>query len=383
MKNKIKVSHYVGLSGVGGVQRNFIEYYNKSSDNDKRFEHTIYSNATADKEYGFDAPIRNILHLKHLLHFIYDLCSSKTIVHIYNRLGSKKLCFLMALLPVKKLIIHERGGCWNIPSSQRAVVRSLANNSTLLLANSFASKQMLIQKFLVEEAKIRVIHNGVIIHDLNINHKRHKNNDIFKVGYIGRLDTPKGVHILIKAFKTVDKNIELEIAGDGVLLNDLKKQAEGMNNVKFIGRVDEPYTFLKSCNMLVVPSIREPLGNVCLEAGICSLPVVAANIDGLPEIIVDTVSGELIKATSPLSLSKVILSALPHSEVVYDPVSNKTKPPLEINAHDLVDKIHKFRNNPDLCEKYGVNLHDKVVKYFTMERYISELHSLYFELCKE
>jgi glycosyltransferase involved in cell wall biosynthesis len=383
MKNKIKVSHYVGLSGVGGVQRNFIEYYNKSVDNDKSVEHTIYSTATADKEYGFDAPIRNILHLKHFLHFIYDLCSSKAIVHIYNRLGSQKFSFLIALLPVKKLVIHERGACWNIPSSQGAVVRRLANKSTLLLANSFASKQMLIQKFFVEETKIRVIHNGVIINDLNISHNRHQNNDIFKVGYIGRLDTPKGVHILIEAFKTIDKNIDLEIVGDGVLLNDLKKQAEGMNNVKFIGRVDEPYTFLKSCHMLVVPSLREPLGNVCIEAGICSLPVVAANIDGIPEIITDAVSGELITATSPLSLSKVTSSALPHSEVVYDPISKKIKPPLEINTHELVDKIHKFRNMPDLCEKYGMQLHDKVVTYFTMERYISELHSLYFELDKE
>ena len=82
-----------------------------------------------------------------------------------------------------------------------------------------------------------------------------------------------------------NENIKLVIAGEGVLEHMLKKNAAKLNNVQFIGRVKNPYLFMNKVSLLVVPSIREPLGNVCLEAGLCKVPVLATNVDGLPEII--------------------------------------------------------------------------------------------------
>ena len=69
-----------------------------------------------------------------------------------------------------------------------------------------------------------------------------------------------------------------------------------------MGRVKDPYDFLKQIDLLIVPSIREPFGNICIEAGLCKTPVLASNIDGIPEIIKHNFSGELITPTDNLTV---------------------------------------------------------------------------------
>ena len=43
-------------------------------------------------------------------------------------------------------------------------------------------------------------------------------------------------------------------------------------------------------NVIVVPSIREPLGNVIIESGFVSKPVIASKVDGIPETITNNKS---------------------------------------------------------------------------------------------
>jgi len=188
------------------------------------------------------------------------------------------------------------------------------------------------------------------------------------------------VHVLIEAMHYLaDYNIKLTIAGDGVLKEVLKKKAHGLDNVSFVGRIIDPYFFLNGLDLLVVPSIREPLGNVCLEAGLCKVPVLAANVDGLPEIIKNKVSGELILPSKKVSFETVNMAA-PLPEFVVNPITQELELPKQIDPFLLSHKILEMRDDPDTLIEYGEQLHNRVVKYFSIERYYDELYNIYCEV---
>ena len=375
------VSHFVGLSGIGGVQRNFVEYINNQVALDNRLLHKVYTLGKVDLQYKIQVKIYNVKNPIHLFSLILDIISKKKIVHFYNNLASLKISIFLFFLPTCNLIFHERGTIWNLPSSRRVLLRFVAWKAELILANSNATRIMLERKFDIPYYKINVLHNGIDISRKCIKDKLPLHTPIvFRVGFIGRLDTPKGVHVLIDAMRYLTHyKIKLIIAGDGALENILKDQADDMANVSFIGRVADPNSFLSSIDLLVVPSIREPLGNVCLEAGLCKVPVLAANVDGLPEIIEDKVSGELIDATDQV-LVDLEEGAVPLPEFVVNPDTQQLCLPKQINPTLLAKQILELSTEPDKLNYYAVNLHDKVTSYFNINRYRAELHKVYSEM---
>jgi glycosyltransferase involved in cell wall biosynthesis len=380
----IHVSHFVGLSGVGGVQKNFVEYFNNQATSglDNRLVHKIYTLGKVDLQYQYklSSEVCDIKNPKYLFSLILDIISRKNIVHFYNNLTSLKVVILLFLLPVSNLILHERGTIWNLHSSRGLLLRFVAWKAELILANSNATKIMLVEKFYIPNEKIRVLHNGIDTTIKCTKKPKYSYPSFFCIGFIGRLDTPKGVHVLIDAMHhLVKRNIKLIIAGNGVLENALKTQARDLKNISFVGRIIEPYSFLSSLDLLVVPSIREPLGNICLEAGLCKIPVLAANIDGIPEIIEHKVSGELIKATDEISII-FPKKSVPLPEFVVDPVSLKLYAPKQINSHLLARKILELSRDPERLRVYAINLYTKVIKYFNICRYESELHAIYHEV---
>jgi len=121
------------------------------------------------------------------------------------------------------------------------------------------------------------------------------------------------------------------------------------------------------------------LGNVCLEAGLCRVPVLAANIDGLPEIIENRVSGELMDATDEVSIN-IPESALPLPEFVVNSDKRRLGAPKQINPLLLSEKILELSFERDKLKYYADELHNKVVTYFNMERYRKELDVIYYEI---
>jgi len=304
------------------------------------------------------------------------------IVHFYNNLSSLKVAFLLVLLPVRKLVIHERGTIWNQKSTSWAIPRFVAWKASVILSNSFATKTMLAKKFFIPEKKIQVLHNGIdISKGYKCRHHREKENITpFVVGFLGRLDTPKGVHVLIDAMQyLINEKVELVVAGEGILENILRQRASKSKNVRFIGRVKNPYSFMNEINLLVVPSIREPLGNVCLEAGLYKVPVLAANVDGLPEIIENEISGELIEATDKVSVD-TLEGSVPLPEFVVNPVNQQLRMPKQINSYLLSRRILELSLKPEKLERYANKLHNKVINYFNINRYNTELQEIYRKL---
>jgi glycosyltransferase involved in cell wall biosynthesis len=113
---------------------------------------------------------------------------------------------------------------------------------------------------------------------------------------LGRLHPNKGFELLLEAL-TKTRKVDLWIAGDGPLRSRLERLAARRriaDRVCFLGWREDVPALLARADLLVCPSLHEPLGNVVIEAWSAGLPVVATASDGPAALIEDGQSGILV-----------------------------------------------------------------------------------------
>jgi glycosyltransferase involved in cell wall biosynthesis len=113
---------------------------------------------------------------------------------------------------------------------------------------------------------------------------------------LGRLHPNKGFDLLLEAL-AIAQEVHLWIAGDGPLRVKLERLASQLGvgeRVRFLGWRDDVPALLARADLLVCPSLHEPLGNVVIEAWSAGLPVVATASDGPAGLIEDGESGILV-----------------------------------------------------------------------------------------
>lgn len=149
----------------------------------------------------------------------------------------------------------------------------------------------------------------------------HAVNGKFKVLFVGRHIERKGICYLIEAAKylSADK-FEIRIVGEGDLTEELKAQAaqlEGDKNVAsiiFTGKLVAPELAreYREANVFVLPAIvdhkgdTEGLGVVLIEAMELGLPIVASDVGGIPDVVVNNESGILVPEKDPVALADAI-----------------------------------------------------------------------------
>ena len=373
-----KIIHQLSLSDIGGVQRSFYLYFFYALKNSD-FDHSIYSMHDIIDSFSSLNKFHNNLKKSFLnkLKFIFFLNSKKYIIHFYNNLGSSSVYKLLNVFPSLNIIFHERGSVWNAKDEDAKVIRSNSNKAKVIIANSNASKLMLIKRFGVDENKIKVIYNGFLSKNYKSNYKIiESNSQKISIGYLGRLDTPKGVHSLINSAKTLTE-YEFFIAGSGVLENKLKQLAHKSKNINFLGSVKDPLEFISKMDIIVVPSIREPLGNTIIESGYCKKPVIASNVDGIAEIIQDGVNGILINPDKELTFIEISENIVPFPKVVINPLNQELQKPKEIDPYKLSKSIKFLADNPNTRKLYGNNLYKTVKEKFNVENYYDNLEKIY------
>lgn len=168
--------------------------------------------------------------------------------------------------------------------------------------------------------KIKVILNGIdgnkYKNKIDKNKKRkelnidNRNNPI--LGFVGRLSPEKGLIYLIKAMKLLVKefpNILLLIVGEGALLEELKRETKALGmeqNIRFIGPRSDINEILGILDIFVLPSLREGLPLVLLEAAAASLPIVATDVGGNRQVVKHGTNGLLVKHGDATSLYNAI-----------------------------------------------------------------------------
>ncbi len=117
------------------------------------------------------------------------------------------------------------------------------------------------------------------------------------IGAVCRLVPQKGLSDGLAAFaRGAPKNAHLAIIGDGPLRGSLEAQAAALpcrERVHFLGWRPDAAQCLAALDILLMPSRWEGFGLVLLEAFVAGLPILASNVGGIAEVVVDGESGLL------------------------------------------------------------------------------------------
>lgn len=176
-----------------------------------------------------------------------------------------------------------------------------------------------------------------------------KKDNIFRLGYLGRLSPRKNVESLIYAFhelKDLSKNAELLIIGGGddkyeeFLKTEVKRL--NLNNVRFTGFLSgkEKDEAISSLSVLAMPSEFENLGNVILEGLIRSIPCIATK--GAPwEELVSHRCGWWVDFNQE-AITDAVRKAMNSSQKELDDMGKRGRE-LMINNYSIIEVAKKIK----------------------------------------
>jgi glycosyltransferase involved in cell wall biosynthesis len=164
--------------------------------------------------------------------------------------------------------------------------RALMNSTDLFLFESAFARDTYQRTIGIPKGLVRCVFNGVTADEFD---PVARAADATDVVYVGEFRHIKGTDLLIDAvarLRSDGKPVTLTLAGDGEEIETLKAQIARLGlteAVRFIGHVKARYGFSKG-NLLVVPSRGDSMPYVVIEAAAAGIPMVAANVGGIPEI---------------------------------------------------------------------------------------------------
>ena len=194
----------------------------------------------------------------------------------------------------------------------------------------------------------------------------HAVNGKFKILFVGRHIERKGIRYLIEAAKYLPRDkFEIRIVGGGALTEQLKKQAALLDerretkdertqsaSIIFTGKLspEDLANEYRTANVFTLPAIvdskgdTEGLGVVLIEAMELGLPIVASNVGGIPDVVIDGESGILVPEKDPEALA---------------------------------DAFKRLEENPSLIEKLLVGARKRINECFTWNGIIERQIDVY------
>lgn len=170
------------------------------------------------------------------------------------------------------------------------------------------------------------------------------------VVYIGNLLASKGVLDLLKAISEIKyKPVHLAFIGDGPMVSKILSESKklGLQScVHVLGSCSHEKVphYLSAADIFVLPSYREGLPTICVEALACECPVIASNVGGIPELIKNAITGLLVQPGDHKYLSEAL------TRIIVEPSYGKK---MARNGRLLVEKDYDIvKNARDLISIY-------------------------------
>ena len=173
----------------------------------------------------------------------------------------------------------------------------------------------------VPVGKIRQIYNGVDTSRFAADGQTaqlpfNQESNAFTFGFVGRLDPVKGLDVLIEAFAKIakrrtvrDRPIRLVIVGDGperARCETALRKRDIFDQAWLPGAQDDIPGLMRALDAFVLSSLNEGISNTILEAMSSSLPIIATEVGGNPELIENGVHGVLVPPGDAEILSREI-----------------------------------------------------------------------------
>ncbi|WP_141737302.1 glycogen synthase [Corynebacterium sp. HMSC29G08] len=262
---------------------------------------------------------------------------------------------------------EQLGGGYNVSSWSE---KNAMENADAVIAVSSGMKDNILRAYpSIDPDKVHVVLNGIdtelwyptkgtITEELGVDPTRPI------VSFVGRITRQKGVPHLLKAAQLFDDSVQLilcagapdtpEIAAETEgLVDKLRAERDGVFWVEEMLPADKIREVYAASDVFVCPSIYEPLGIVNLEAMACGTAVVASRVGGIPEVVVDGVTGTLVDYNEP------------------DP---------ETFERDLAEAVNAIVSNKDTAARMGQAGRDRAVADFSWATIAQQTVDIYKKL---
>lgn len=217
-------------------------------------------------------------------------------------------------------------------SIHKRIFRIASKACKKCVVNCNAIRNQMIQQKELPEERIEVIYNGIDLEPYQVhdNPKTLKNelnikDDVFLVGMVATLKFEiKGHRFFVEASKKVLEKfpkVEFVLIGDGPLRNYFENMAEELGvrqNLHFLGKRNDIPRILSSLDISVLCSTSEGFSNVILESMAAGKPVVATDVGGSPEMVIDGLTGYLVPPADSDALAKAVMNLLEDPEKARD-----------------------------------------------------------------
>lgn len=229
-----------------------------------------------------------------------------------------------------------------------------------MIASSKAVKKVIIEKENVSEDKVKVIYNGIDTEYYKPERRKSSwrsriglQDSQFVVTIVANLYKIKGVEYFVRAASLIAQQIpesRFIVIGDGTEKDYLMKLAITLGiseKIIFVGNIGNIKDYLTASDVYVCSSLSEGFSNSILEAMAMGLPVVATDVGGNREAIVDNESGFLVPS---------------------------------LDYRGIASKVIELYRNHDLKNEMGAKGRIIVEERFTFERMMREHEELYLDL---
>jgi glycosyltransferase involved in cell wall biosynthesis len=199
----------------------------------------------------------------------------------------------------------------------RSLIKRLLLRRILLAADHLTATSEFLRQETVRlcsdlESKTAVVPFGVVIPEKKAGGSP---DDTVRLVYIKAHEKKYGPDILLRAMSIVmakNQRVHLVLAGKGSMTAELKEITGNLGiekRVAFAGFIDNHniFDFLSLHDIMVMPSRAESFGVAALEAGAVGLPVIASNVGGVPEVVIDGRTGILVTPGDASGLAEAIV----------------------------------------------------------------------------
>lgn len=235
----------------------------------------------------------------------------------------------------------------------RSISHQIWRGASSVFAVSHGLRKLAQESF--PDVSVGVIHNGVDVIDQATLGGRTQENSRLRLVCVSRLIPRKGIADLLQALALI-KNVECEltVVGEGPIVGELEKLAAELGiseRARFVGykSAEEVRQYYIDTDAFILPTRSDAFANVILEAMAAALPVIATNVGGVAEAVVDGETGIVVEPRQPDQLAAAI----------------------QVLADDRT-----------LAERYGRSGRERVRRFFTWAINSDRYVEAYYEACE-